>query len=207
MQRERRRDPYPWTWEPWVAGAFCVGLMSVIGIQVARGVANLLAGAGWTWPATDAAPGGFSSPLGTAFWTSLPGIVTGHADAGLPTPVPADIAGPGLLWSSITLTEMALLASVVWGIVYVYHRWGPGRMRGMASASEAEKGLGITRLRKVAPVVRPDVYGKHAPDPAPVQRVAGEAGDATAQPGSPLGRGLNPWLLERRAPKEKETSR
>jgi len=203
MQRERRRDPYPWTWEPWVAGAFCVCLVVVIGIQAGRGVANLLAGAGWTWPATDTV-GGFSSPLGTAFWGSPSGVVTGHADAGLSAPPPPDVAGPGLLWSSIAVTEVALLAAVVWAIVYVYHRWGPGRTRGMASACEAEEAMGVTRLRRVAPVVRPDQYGKHAPDPTPVHR---DAGDSAANPGPPLGCGLSPWLLDRRTPRDKETTR
>ena len=48
----------------------------VIGIQLGRSVANLLAGAGWTWP--DANAGAFPSPIGTAFWTSLPGVLGGR---------------------------------------------------------------------------------------------------------------------------------
>ena len=86
MQRERRRDPYPWTWEIPVAVALATLFVIVIGIQLGRSVANLLAGAGWTWP--DANAGAFPSPIGTAVWTSLPGVLGGHADAGLPTPTP-----------------------------------------------------------------------------------------------------------------------
>ena len=198
MQRERRRDPYPWTWEPWAAAALGIVLGIVLGIQAGRGLANLLAGAGWTWPDTYAG-GGFSSPLGTTFWTSLPGVATGHADAGLPAPAPTDVAGPGLLWASIGITELALLAAVGWAVAHVYQRWGPGRMRGTATSAEAEKILGVTRLRKNAPIVRPDLYGKHAPDPTPVRSDAGDIGE---HPGAPLRRGLSPWLLERRTTKE-----
>lgn len=193
MQRERRRDPYPWTWEPPAAALIGLLLLLVVGIQLGRGPANLLAGAGWTWPDTNAG-GGFSSPLGTAFWSSLPGVVTGHADAGLAAPAPTDVAGPQLLWTSVAVTELALLAAAGWAIAYVYLRWGPGRMRGMATPAEAEKLLGVTRLRKVAPIVRPDLYGKHAPSPAPVQRAAG-VDDAT---NVELGGGLSPWLLHSR---------
>lgn len=205
MQRERRRDPFPWTWEPWALVGIAVLLAMVVGIQVGRGLANLVAGAGWTWPATDAGSG-FSSPLGTAFWSSLPAVVTGDAGAGLAAPVP-DVAGAGLLWTSIAVTELAVLAAVGWAIAYGYQRWGPGRMRGMASPAEAEKTLGVTRLRKVAPIVRPDLYGKHAPEPAPVHRDAGASRDQAEHPGSPLGRGLSPWFLDRRTPKEKEQAR
>ena len=80
MQRERRRDPYPWTWEIPVAVALATLFVIVIGIQLGRSVANLLAGAGWTWP--DANAGAFPSLIGTAFWTSLPGVLGGHREPG-----------------------------------------------------------------------------------------------------------------------------
>jgi len=195
MQRERLKNPYPWTWEiPTVligVTLFCV----MIGIQLARSLANLLAGAGWTWPAPDA--GAFSSPLGSAFWTSLPGVLGGHADAGLAEPVsaepvPADLAAAPLVWICLVLVEGVLLTATTWGGVVAYTR-GPGRMKGMATAAEAEKLLGVTRLRKVAPIVRPDLHGKHAQPLAPVQRAAGEASDVGATDVE-LGRGLSPWL-------------
>ena len=73
-------------------------------------------------------------------------------------------------------------------------------VNGMATAAEAEKLLGVTRLRKVAGILRPDLYGKHAAaTPAPVQRTAG---DLTEQPGPHLGHGLSPWLLHGRRTKE-----
>jgi hypothetical protein len=194
VQRERRRDPYPWTWEIPVAAALATLFVTAVGVQLGRSVANLLAGAGWTWPDTNA--GAFPSPIGTAFWTSLPSVLGGHADVGLPTPSPGVLAGRGLVWVSLAMTELALLTATVWVGAWAYHRWGPGRMRGMATAAEAEKLLGVTRLRKVAGIVRPDLHGKPAAaTPAPVQRTAG---DLTDQPGKHLGRGLSPWLPDGR---------
>ncbi|RHW28300.1 hypothetical protein D0Z08_04805 [Nocardioides immobilis] len=194
MQRERRRDPYPWTWEIPVLVIGMTLLVMVIGIQMGRSTANLLAGAGWTWPDTSAGPG-FSSPLGTAFWTSLPGVVTGHAEAGLPTPVPVPLAGPSLVWTSLALTEAVLLTATTWIGAHAYQRWGPGRMRGMATSAEAAKLLGITRLRKVSWIVRPDLYGKHVPKPAPVARDAGDTGAADVE----IGCGMSPWLVKGRS--------
>ena len=60
-------------------------------------------------------------------------------------------------------------------------------MRGMATAAEAEKLLGVTRLRKVADIVRPDLYGKHAAAPAPVQRTAGDATERHRPAARPAG--------------------
>lgn len=94
--------------------------------------------------------------------------------------------------------------------IYVLRRWGPGRIQGMATASEAEQLLGVARLRKVADIVRPDLYGKHASTslarPAPSRGIgrgassAGDPGDScdgTARPASTLGRGLSGRLTAR----------
>ena len=95
MQRERRGDPYPWTWEIPLGIAMVVLLIGTAGIQLGRSLANMVAGAGWTWPAPDTAgtsasgTGPFPSPLGSAFWSSIPGVLTGHANAGL-SPAPPD---------------------------------------------------------------------------------------------------------------------
>ena len=67
MQRERRRDPYPWTWEIPLAIGIGVLLLVTAGIQLGRSLANLVAGAGWTWPASDTGQRhrcAFPSPLG-----------------------------------------------------------------------------------------------------------------------------------------------
>ena len=195
MQRERRRDPYPWTWEIPLASVLVVGVVVLMGLQLGRSVANLVAGAGWTWPTAAGETTGLDtgSPIGTVFWTSLPGIVGGDSAAGLPNSA-AGLAGRGLLWGSIAATELILLTLTAWAGTYLYLCWGPGRMRGMASVSEAEKLLGVTRLRKVAPIVRPDLYGKHAGAVVPVHRTAGLGAGDHDPPGSAMGRDLrNPW--------------
>lgn len=197
MQKERRRDPYPWTWELPVAATLLVTIVIVVGVQLGRSLANLVAGLGWTWPDTASGPGvGVESPVGTAFWTSLPDILAGDAAAGLAPPVPSDLPGRGWLWSSVTLTEVALLALTACVAVRLYVRWGPGRMRGMATVAEAEKLLGITRLRKVAPIVRPDLYGRHAHHNADVPRARRTADTGTAvREGTPSDQRMStPWL-------------
>lgn len=213
MQRERRRDPYPWTWELPVAAAVLVAVVIVAGIQLGRTVANLIAGGGWTWPASGTTTGtGFEtgSPIGTAFWTSLPGIVGGDSAVGLPAGSAGSdgLAGPGLLWASITATELTLLTLTAWAGIWLYLRRGPGRMRGMATVAEAENLLGVTRLRKVAPIVRPDLYGKHA-EPVPGAHRTADLGEQIGDPGPPgsrIGRGMkNPWLRTDRASRARPT--
>lgn len=192
MQHERRRDPYPWSWEIPAAIGLTVAMVVLLGIQAGRSVANLVAGAGWTWPATDT--GLVSSPFGTAFWSSLPGVLAGNSQAGLPEPAPIGLAGPALLWTCLGLTEVLCLALAVWTGFRLYLRWGPGRMRGMASAAEAENLLGVTRLRKVSALVRPDLHGKHGEQTAEVQRFVARH-DVGELQSSQIGRGLSsPWL-------------
>lgn len=155
MQRERRRDPYPWTWEIPLAGVLVVVLVLAVSVQLGRSLANAIAGAGWTWP--DSSAGAGTSPLGTSFWSSIPRVVAGDSVAGLAAPVHADVAGTGLLWASLLLFLTA--ACCVLGLVghRLLRRWGPGRMRGMATPMEAEQLLGLSRLRSVVGVVRPDL--------------------------------------------------
>lgn len=205
MQRERRRDPYPWTWEIPLAVALAGGFAIVLCLQLGRSVANLVAGAGWTWPDPDA--GQFTSPISTAFWTSLPGVVTGDSGAGLAQHEAGidRLAGPSLTLGCLVVTEVLVLAALGWLAIFVLQRWGPGRMRGMATSAEAERMLGITRLRKVAGIVRPDLHGKHA-NPllttslvrsgGPVQRTVG---DPAEHPGPQL----SPWVVAGRGNKEK----
>ncbi|CAM3820787.1 hypothetical protein [Nocardioides zeicaulis] len=182
MQRERVRTPYPWTWEI-PAAVTCLVLTGLVsGIQVARTLANLAYGAGLTWPAAQQAADGAAaspiptpSPVGAAFWTSLPGIVAGNAAAGLPQPVPPGLAPPWLVWVSLALTELLILGATTWACVQCHLRWGPGRMRGMASRAEAEQLLGLRRIRRVASLVRPDLYGRSAARRRPPPRsVAGQ---------------------------------
>jgi hypothetical protein len=143
MQTERRTNPYPWTWEPAAAIAVGVAFAAVVGVQVGRAMANWAGGAGWHWP---------RNPM-----TGLAGVLGGNAAAGLDLAGP--VAEPSVLYAWIGGTELALLAVLSAVGLWAARRWGPGRLKGMATAADAEQALGVTRLRRVRRVVRPDLYG------------------------------------------------
>lgn len=145
LQRDRRHDPYPWTWEIPLAVTAAIALTVIFGIHVGRSAANLAAGGGLQF-----------TPQREVF-TSIGSIVGGNAAAGLPTP-PVQIASGRDLAIWILLTEAAVLPIVVWGIVYVLGRWGPSRVLGMATPADAEDLLGLNRLRRNAAIIRPDLY-------------------------------------------------
>lgn len=215
MQKARRQDPYPWTWEIPALVAIVVMLGLALGVQVGRSLANLLSGAGWTWPVDQA-----------TFWRSLPSVAAGDAGAGLDqATTPTGLASIPLVWTGIGVVETLLLIAAGWAGVWCLRRWGPGRLRGMATRPEAEQMLGLTRLRKVSGIVRPDLHGKHPASRrgltaqhqgrASVRVVAGssythpanyEATDPSAS-SSELGRGLNARFLPQRTNRNDRRSR
>ena len=146
MQRSRRHDPYPFTWEIPAAIIAGVLLVLVLGIHIGRAVANLLAGAGWGWPDRE------------ELFRSLPTILAGDGAAGLPRAFHGG-AGQSALWTSISVCELLLLILLGWVFKLGLDRWGPHRVQGMATRAQAEQMLGRTRLRKASAVVRPDLYG------------------------------------------------
>jgi hypothetical protein len=147
-QRSRRQDPYPWTWEMPLAVILAVVVLISFGVHLGRAVANVLAGSDWRFPSR------------VHLFTSLPAVLRGDAGAGL-----VDLHGPGASPSSVLVcvaaTELILLTTTVFLIKLVLDRWGPGRMKGVATSSEAEKLLGVARLRRSRKIVRPDLYRKH----------------------------------------------
>ena len=145
MQTERRRNPYPFTWEIPAAAATIALLFAGLGVQLGRSLAHLTTGAGWHWP------------HGRQLFTSIPTILTGHPTAGLtPTPFSAATAGAVLTW--ILVVELLLLGALGVATWHVLRRWGPGRLHGMASAAQAEATLGISRLYRVRTIIRPDLH-------------------------------------------------
>ena len=151
-QHSRRHDPYPWTWEIPVSVALVILIVLVYGVHLGRAIANVLAGAGWRLP-----------PLVDLF-SSLPAVLRGDAGAGL-TGLNGDFPSPVTFWPCVIATELMLIAGCVFLLKLVLERWGPKRMKGMASSGEAERLLGVTRLRKNRTVVRPDLYGKRRHQP------------------------------------------
>ena len=152
MQRSRRGDPYPFTWEIPAAIIAGVLLVLVLGVHIGRAAANLLAGAGWGWPAQ------------AELFRSLPGTLRGDGGAGLPGTYHGG-AGQSALWTSIGATELLLAILLGWALKIGLDRWGTQRVQGMATRAQAEQMLGRTRLRKAGAVVRPDLYGKQRSRP------------------------------------------
>ena len=137
MQRERRHNPYPWTWEIPVGVGCAVLLVLALGVHLGNGLAHLTTGHDWTWP-----------PASQLF-ASLPTVLGSPAD------------GVGVHpW--IVTVELLLLGSLAWIAVWAWQRWGPSRLKGVATREQAEQVLGLTRLHKVAGIVRPDLHPTHA---------------------------------------------
>lgn len=147
MQRARRTNPYPFTWEIPVAAVVATVLLLVLGIHAGRAGANMVAGAELTLPSR------------VTLFTSLGGVLRGDAGAGVPSAA-AHMAGPVAVKVWVAITEALTLTLIVWVGKVSLDRWGPGRIQGMATREEAERLLGRNRLRKVSAVVRPDLYGK-----------------------------------------------
>lgn len=140
--RQQRRDPYPLTWEPFAAGAMVLGFIFVVAVHLGRAFACALSGQGFQWTRRDAVFG--------SVWP----ILNGDASAGLAVPVTVT---PLALGGSVFLTEIVLHTAAAAALVCALRRWGPLAMKGVASPEEAERMLGISRLRKVRKVVRPDL--------------------------------------------------
>ncbi|CAN5270855.1 hypothetical protein BH11ACT1_BH11ACT1_14050 [soil metagenome] len=145
MQRSRRTNPYPYTWEIPVGVLVAVLLALVLAVQTGRSVANLAAGNGWVL--VDRA----------AMVTTVGPVLGGNAGAGLPAV--AHPAAPELLWTWVAFVSLLVVVALGWAVKAGLDRWGPLRLRGMATAAEAESLLGRTRLRRHAKVIRPDLYG------------------------------------------------
>lgn len=147
MQRARRTNPYPFTWEIPLTAVVATGLLLVLGVHAGRAGANLVAGGGLTLPSRE------------TLFTSVAGVLGGDAGAGL-TGATGHLAGPVAVRVWIAIVETLILVLIVWAGKVSFDRWGPGRIQGMATREEAGRLLGRSRLRKVGAVVRPDLYGK-----------------------------------------------
>ena len=65
-----------------------------------------------------------------------------------------------LLKPASIVAELVLLAGITLLTVWGWARWGPGRILGMATPTQVEHVLGVSRLRKVRHIIRPDLYPK-----------------------------------------------
>lgn len=145
LQTERRRNPYPLTWEIPVGAATLTLVLAALGVQLGRSLAHLSVGAGWTWP------------HGRTLFTSIPAVLAGQPAAGL-NPAPMPSATPVAVTGWIITVELVLLTIALIAAVVTLRRWGPGRLRGMATPTQARDTLGAIRLRRVRSIIRPDLY-------------------------------------------------
>jgi TraM recognition site of TraD and TraG len=138
-QRSRRQDRYPWTWEMPLVLILAVSVLISFGVHLGRAVANLLAGCDWRFPSR------------VDLFSSLPAVLRGDARAGL-----VDLRGPGASPSSLFVcvgaTELILLAAAVLLIKWGLDRWGPGRMRGVATSREETPAGGLEMIFNPAEV-------------------------------------------------------
>ncbi len=153
MQTERRQNPYPLTWEIPAAISVTGAILLVLDGHLGRGIANWTAGAGWHW----------STPAG--LFSTVPAILAGDASTGLAYPIP-DRAGPSQVLGWVLAVEAIILIGAITLTLAGLRRWGPGRLKGMATAAEAEAALGISRLRRVRAIIRPDLHPAHAQPPS-----------------------------------------
>jgi hypothetical protein len=146
-QRSRRHDPYPWTWEIPLVIVLAILVLIIFGAHLGRAIANLVAGSDWRFPNR------------VDLFSSLPAVLRGNAAAGL-VDLHGPVASPSTLLICIAATELILLTATLLLLRLGLDRWGSGRMKGVATAGEAERLLGVTRLRRNRRIVRPDLYRK-----------------------------------------------
>lgn len=151
MQTERRHTPYPFTWEVPAGIAAVAALLLVLGAHAGRAVANWSVGGGWRWP------------VASSLFSSLPAVLGGDAGAGLGSALPAHATPDQVMGWVIAVEALVMILGVVIA-AYSLRRWGPGRLKGMATPSEAEASLGLSRLRRVRHVTRPDLYASRGAD-------------------------------------------
>lgn len=165
MQVDRRKDTIPWTWEPFAAALIIYIFVALVAAQVARGIAYLFAGHGFRWPTAQTQV------------SSAVQVLAGHSAAGLPGSAGPDVPG-SLLYACLITVEVIALIVLTWAAVAASLRWGPARMLGMATRTEAQKLLGRARLHRQAKVIRPDLR-RPLTSPEPV-RVAADLSSTSA---------------------------
>lgn len=147
-QRERRREPYPWTWEPAAAVSTILVAVVVGGAQLGRAAANLAAGCALAFP-----------PAALGWVTSTPAVLAGDPTAGL-TATGGRAAGTATLAWSVAVTAVLLLGLTLAALIIGWRRWGPGGVQGVARPGEARAALGVHRLRRTRRLLRPDLYAR-----------------------------------------------
>jgi type IV secretion system protein VirD4 len=143
-----RRDPPPLTWELPAAVTLAWVAVAALLLPAGRGAASWLTGAGWVWPRT-----------GTALTASLVGLLAGHPLSALTATRAPVLPAAGVVYLVVVLAEVAWLIVSLLAVGTWWRTWGPGMRGGLADRVEVEKVLGLSRIRRNAAVIRPDLYG------------------------------------------------
>jgi len=163
-----RPDVGPASWEIPLAAALVWVTAAALLLPAGRAAAALLTGGGWVWPHGSA-----------ALVASVGGLLTAEPTAGLDAAQTASLPPPGAVYTAIAGCLVLFLAASG-GAAWAGHRWLTGRS-GMATRSQVADVLGSGRLRRVGPVVRPDLTSARRRRPRRVVNtdVGWRLGDAT----------------------------
>lgn len=135
MQRARRHNPYPLTWEIPLGICCAILLTLAVGVHLGDAIAHLTAGQPWDWPRSR------------DLFATIPTVLTAKTEPAAVDP---------RMW--IVTVELMLIGSLGWAGYSTWQRWGPSRLKGMASREQTEQVLGVRRLRKVSAIIRPDLH-------------------------------------------------
>ena len=154
MSMERsRRDRFathtvPLTWEiPAAVTGAALFLIALTPLLVQGLVAWLVAGT-FAWP---------TNHLGTA----VLGLMRGHFGVGLAADLAPRLPSAALMWVLTAVGEAVVLGSALVAGLWMRDLVGASNTRhGLATSVQAAGALGLSRLRKSAPVIRPDLHAR-----------------------------------------------
>ncbi|TFV88113.1 hypothetical protein E4P40_10415 [Blastococcus sp. CT_GayMR20] len=141
-------DVGPASWEIPAAATLVWLVTAALLLPAARAAAGLLTGAGWMWPHGSA-----------ALLASVGGLLTGDRTAGLDAAQAAALPSSAFVYTAIAAALVLFLASSG-ASVWTLHRL-LRTPSGMATRGQAADVLGRARLRRVAPLIRPDLPPPH----------------------------------------------
>ncbi len=137
-------DVGPTGWEIPTAAALVWLTVGALLLPAGRAAAALLAGSGWVWPHGS-----------TTLLDSVGGMLSGDPAAGLDAVQAAALPSPAVVYA-VTAAALTLFLAGSGAAAWAGHRVLGGRS-GMASRAHVAEVLSRARLRRVAPVVRPDL--------------------------------------------------
>ena len=141
----RQADVQPPIWEVPVAVGTAWVVIGLLALPTGQGAAAVVFGGGWVWPH------GVSALL-----ASIGGLLTGRPAAGLTADQVVRVPTSPMVYSVVGVAELLLVAASIWGAVW-WWRLSFGARQGMASRSEADRVLGLLRLRRAHSLIRPDL--------------------------------------------------